>query len=220
MKKYIHVFKKTKLFSGVNDNEILTMLDCLNAKISVYKKNEYIIRQGEHLKRIMILADGKLHIQHDDYWGKRNLISIIDVGDMFGESYAMPESGAFLNDVIAIDESIVISLDIKQIITVCSSACHFHATVVQNLFFIISEKNRKLVQKLGYMANRTTREKLIAYLSDEAKRTHNASFYIPFNRQQLADYLCVDRSAMSNELCKMRNEGLLEFNKNHFKLLL
>ncbi|MBR5192203.1 MAG: winged helix-turn-helix domain-containing protein, partial [Clostridia bacterium] len=105
------------------------------------------------------------------------------------------------------------------IITVCSSACRFHSMVVQNLFFSISQKNKTLVQKIGHISKRTTREKLISYLSEEAKRQNSASFTIPFNRQQLADFLSVDRSAMSNELCKMRDEGLLEFEKNQFKLL-
>jgi len=104
-------------------------------------------------------------------------------------------------------------------LTVCSSACRFHSTVVQNLFFAISEKNRGLVQKLAHISRRTTREKLISYLSEEAARQGNACFCIPFNRQQLADFLSVDRSAMSNELCKMRDEGLLTFERNKFHLL-
>ena len=108
--------------------------------------------------------------------------------------------------------------NVKRIITTCSSACRFHAMVVQNLFFAISEKNRKLVQKLGHMSKRSTREKLISYLSEEAKKHNSASFAIPFNRQQLADFLSVDRSAMSNELCKLRDEGLLAFEKNRFEL--
>ena len=138
---------------------------------------------------------------------------------MFGEAYVAPESGAIMNDVLAVEDSTVIFFDVKRIITVCSSACRFHSMVVQNLFFAISEKNRKLVQKLGYMSRRTTREKLIAYLSEEAKRQNSSEFFIPFNRQQLADFLSVDRSAMSNELCKMRDEGLLEFERSAFKLL-
>ena len=91
--------------------------------------------------------------------------------------------------------------------------------MLQNLFFAISEKNRKLVQKIGYMSNRTTRTKLLSYLSEEAKRQTSNHFTIPFNRQQLADFLCVDRSAMSNELCKMRDEGLIQFDKNEFTLM-
>ena len=168
---------------------------------------------------ITVLVEGNLHIRKDDYWGNRSILGQIAVGEMFGEAYVAPESGALMNDVIAVEDSAVLFLDMKRIITTCSSACRFHAIVIQNLFFAISEKNRKLVQKLGHMSQRTTRDKLISYLSEEAKRQNSASFVIPFNRQQLADFLSVDRSAMSNELCKMRKDGLLEFNKNKFRLL-
>lgn len=120
---------------------------------------------------------------------------------------------------MAVEDSVVIFLNVKRILTSCSNACRFHSIVVQNLFFAISEKNRKLVQKIGHMSKRTTREKLISYLSEQAKKQNSGVFTIPFNRQQLADFLSVDRSAMSNELCKMRDEGLLEFEKNKFRLL-
>lgn len=219
MKQYIPVLKKTLLFSGVGDDEIESMISCLGARLYHYKKDEYVLRQGEHLSDITVLVEGNLHIQKDDYWGNRSILGQIAVGEMFGEAYVAPESGALLNDVIAVEDSAVLFLDMKRIITTCPSACHFHAIVIQNLFFAISEKNRKLVQKLGHMSQRTTREKLISYLSEEAKRQNSASFAIPFNRQQLADFLSVDRSAMSNELCKMRKEGLLEFDKNKFRLL-
>lgn len=184
-----------------------------------YKKGEYVLHQGEHLNHITVLVSGELHIQRDDYWGNRAIVNRIAVGEMFGEAYIAPESGALLNDVVAVEDSAVIFFDVRRIITVCSSACRFHSMVVQNLFFAVSEKNKALVQKLGHISKRTTREKLISYLSEEAKRQNSASFTIPFNRQQLADFLSVDRSAMSNELCKMRDEGLLEFEKNQFKLL-
>ena len=219
MKKYVSILKKTKMFTGLDDNEILSMLSCLDAKLFNYKKGEYVLRQGDYLSHIAILAEGNLHIQKDDYWGNRSILGQITVGDMFGESYVAPDSGALLNDVVAIEDSFVIYFDVKRIITTCSSACRFHTVVVQNIFFAISEKNKKLVQKLDHMSRRSTREKLISYLSEESKKYNNSSFDIPFNRQQLADFLSVDRSAMSNELCKMRNEGLLIFEKNHFQLL-
>ena len=219
MKKFIPVLKRTQMFTGLDDNDISSMLSCLGARIYNYKKGEYVLRQGEYLSDISVLVKGTLHIQNDDYWGNRSILGQITTGEMFGEAYAAPQSEALLNDVVAVEDSAVIFFDIKRIITTCSSACRFHTVVVQNLFFAISEKNRKLVQKLGHMSKRSTREKLISYLSEEAKRQKSASFIIPFNRQQLADFLSVDRSAMSNELCKMRNENLLEFNKNQFKLL-
>jgi CRP-like cAMP-binding protein len=218
MKKFIPVLKKTKLFTAVSEQEIEAMLSCLDAKLVFYKKGEYVLRQGEYLDRITVLVSGQLHIQRDDYWGNRVLVNRIGEGEMFGEAYLAPESGGLLNDVVAVEDSEVIFFDVKRIITVCSSACRFHSMVVQNLFFAISEKNRMLVQKLGHISKRTTREKLISYLSEEAKKQGSAQFVIPFNRQQLADFLSVDRSAMSNELSKMRDEGLLEFEKNRFRL--
>ena len=218
MKNYIHILKKTKLFAGVGDDEISAMLSCLGARLYNYKKGEYVLRQGEHLSDIIVLVEGNLHIQKDDYWGNRSILGQVDVGEMFGEAYVAPESGALLNDVVATENSTVIFFDVRKIITTCSSGCRFHHMIVQNMFFAISDKNRKLVQKLGHMSKRTTREKLISYLSEESKKQNSSNFTIPFNRQQLADFLSVDRSAMSNELCKMRDEGLIEFDKNYFKL--
>ena len=147
------------------------------------------------------MVKGKLHIQRDDYWGNRSIVNVIHVGEMFGEAYVSPGSGPILNDVIAVDDSTVIFFDVRKMLNVCSSACRFHSIV------------------LGHISKRTTREKLISYLSEEAKKQNSSSITIPFNRQQLADFLSVDRSAMSNELCRMRNEGLLTFEKNQFTLL-
>lgn len=219
MKKFIPVLKRTKLFTGVADQEIEAMLSCLGAEMREYKKGEFVFRQGEHLKHIAVLVNGGLHIQQDDYWGNRTIISHIIIGEMLGEAYVTPESGGILNDVVAVEDSTVILFDANKILTPCSSVCRFHTIVIQNLFFAISERNRNLVRKLGHMSKRTTREKLISYLSAESQRNNSASFTIPFNRQQLADYLSVDRSAMSNELCKMRDDGLLLFEKNRFQLL-
>ena len=218
MQKYIPILKRTKIFAGVGDSEIESMLSCLGARLKTYKKGEYVFRQGEHITDITVLAEGSLHIQKDDYWGNRSILGEISTGEMFGEAYAY-DSCAMLNDVVAVEDSAVIFFDVKRILTSCSNACRFHSIVVQNLFFAISEKNRKLVQKIGHMSKRTTREKLISYLSEQAKKQNSANFTIPFNRQQLADFLSVDRSAMSNELCKMRDEGLIEFEKNKFRLL-
>ena len=219
MKKYLPVLKRTSLFAGVGDSEIEAMMSCLNTRVRSFKKGEYVFRQGEYLSDIAVLAKGTLHIQNDDYWGNRSILGQISVGELFGEAYVAPESGVLHNDVVAIEDSTVVFFDVRRILTTCSSACRFHTMVVQNMFFAISEQNRRLVQKLSHMSKRSTREKLISYLSEEAKKQKSSSLIIPFNRQQLADFLSVDRSAMSNELCKMRNDGLIEFEKNHFRLL-
>ncbi len=219
MEKYISILKRTQLFSGVSEEEIRAMFSCLEAKIHRYKKGEYVFRRGEAVESVAVLTEGALHIRRDDYWGNCSIVSRVGVGDLFGEAYMAPESGALPNDVVAVEDSTVIFFYVKRILTTCASSCPFHSTVIQNLFFAISEKNRILVQKLIHMSKRSTREKLISYLSEEAKRQNSGEFLISFNRQQLADFLTVDRSAMSNELCKMRDEGLLEFDRNWFRLL-
>ena len=219
MKKYIDVLKRTGLFAGISQDEILIMLNCLGAQIKKYKKGEYVLRAGEFVNKITLLLEGKLLIQKEDYWGNRSIINAVEPGEMFGEAYSAPNSGALSNDVVAIEESAVLSFDLNKLLCTCPSSCRFHSLTIQNLFFTLCEKNRNLVKKIGITSKRTTREKLTAYLSEEAKRQNKQSFEIPFNRQQLADYLCVDRSAMSNELSKMRDDGLIEFDKNKFILL-
>lgn len=219
MQNYIAILKRSKLFSGVSEQEISSMLNCLDAKLRKYGKGEYVYRQGERISGLSVLTEGSLLIQKDDYWGNRTIVSRVDEGEMFGEAFIAPESGPVLNDVVAYKDSAVMFFDITKTLTVCSTACRFHSLVVQNLFYAISEKNRTLVQKIGHMSKRSTREKLISFLSEEAEKNGSSNFSISFNRQQLADFLCVDRSAMSNELCKMRDDGLLLFDKNNFTLL-
>jgi len=219
MKKYIKILKKSRIFAGVSEDEIEAMLSCLNARVLSFKKGEYVLRQGEMIRDILILVEGSLHVQREDYWGNLSILSHVDVGEMFGEAYVAPESGSLMNDVVAVEDSTVMLFDVRRIVTTCPSACRFHSLVVQNMFFAISEKNRRLVGKLGHMSRRTTREKLISYLSEESQKQRSSSFTIPFTRQQLADYLSVDRSAMSSELCRMRDDGLIEFERSRFKLL-
>lgn len=220
MKKYLPVLKNSSIFMGITDAETAALTNCMQPVIRKYRKGEYIFRQGDSLESITILLEGSLHIQRDDYWGNCNIISIIEAGDMFGESYALTPTGITVNDAVAVENCTVAFFDTKKLLTSCSAACSFHNRVIQNLFFALSDKNIKLVQKLRHISQRSTREKLISYLSEQAGYAHSGSFCIPFNRQQLADYLSVDRSAMSAELCRMRDEGLLTFNKNSFTLLI
>ena len=219
MKEFIPVLKHTKLFAGIGDDEISDVINCLQITVKKYKKDAYVFHSGEHIRSVAILAEGSLLIQKDDYWGNRSIVNRIAAGEIFGESYAMPDSEALLNDVVALEDSTVLLFDIRKIPEVCSNACKFHILLIQNLIQLISLKNRILTQKIDCMAQRTTRGKLTAYLSSQSKKHGGASFDIPFNRQQLADFLAVDRSAMSCELCKMRDDGMLSFKRNHFELI-
>ena len=218
MKAYLPVLKKTQLFSGVSDGEILSMLSCLGARMKSFEKGDVIFHEGEFVSDILVMLKGDALVQSIDYWGNRTILNHITEGEMFLEAYAAPDAGALKSDVVAAQKCVIAFFDVRRVITTCSAACRFHAMVVQNLVFALSEKNRKLVAKLMHMSGRTTRAKLISYLSEEAKKHASGEFTIPFNRQQLADYLSVDRSAMSLELCKMRDLGMLAFEKNRFTL--
>lgn len=219
MQAYLPVLKRSVLFKGVAESEILSMMSCLAARVKTYEKGEMILHQGERVQDILLMLKGEAHVQSVDYWGSRSILGHITQGDMFAESYVSPNSGALQSDVIAVEKSTVAFFDARRIITTCSAACRFHQMVTQNLFFALSEKNQKLVSKIRHISGRTTRAKLISYLSEESKKHSKNEFTIPFNRQQLADYLSVDRSAMSLELCKMRDMGMLEFDKNRFRLI-
>ena len=218
MKNYIPVLKNSPLFRGVSPAEIETLLGCMQAKIKHYSKGEYVFRQGDRVEQITILLSGRLHVQSDDYWGNRTIMNVIHPGEMFGEAYAIQRDALFLNDAVAMEPCDVAFFDFTKMTTTCSASCVFHHTIIHNLFLAISEKNRKLVQKLEHISKRSTREKLLSYLSEQSKLCGSSSFTIPFNRQQLADFLSVDRSAMSSELGRLRDEGMLDFYKNSFVL--
>lgn len=217
MKKYLNILKGSKLFANVSEDEIGGMLSCLDAHERHYKEGEFVFRQGDKVDSVSVLVDGALLVQADDYWGSRSIITQVGVGELFGQAYLAGE--AIMNDIVAAEDSAVIFFDAKRVLTTCSSACPFHNRVIRNLFFALSETNLRLVTKLGHIQKRTTREKLMSYLSLMAKKAGRSSFTIPFNRQELADFLSVDRSAMSAELGRMRDEGLLTFDRNRFTLL-
>lgn len=219
MEKYIKILKLTSPFSGIAEEDISSMIKCLQVQLHSFNKGDYVFKEGENVNKINILLEGKLIIQRDDFWGDRNIVNIIRAGEMLCDSYIAPGRCSFSNDIIAEEDSVIMSFDINRVLTTCPSACSFHTQVIQNLFFAVSEKNKKLLQKIRHMSKRTTRTKLLSYLFEEAAQHNSSHFTIPFTRQQLADFLCVDRSAMSNELCKMRDEGLIQFNKNEFTLL-
>lgn len=218
MKKYINTLKLSRLFGGIKENEIEEVLLLLSAVKKEFGKNEYIFRAGERVTSVALLLDGSVHIQREDYWGNLSILNKIFRGEVFGEAYALPGSSAILNNAVATEISTVLFLDFNRIFDVNPSEYVFSQKLIQNFFELLAEKNRVLAQKLAHMSQRTTREKLLSYLSEQSIKSGSSSFDIPFTRQQLADFLSVDRSAMSNELCRMRDDGLICFNKNRFTL--
>lgn len=218
MKDIISIVQTARLFSGIAEEEIKGMLDCLHSKTEYFQKGAYILRAGDRVECLGLMISGDAFIIQEDYWGNRNILSSIEQGQCFGETFACAPETVLNVSVVAQSETAVLFLDVKRIVTVCPAACEYHSRIIRNLLSDLARKNLSFNEKVTHLGQRTTRAKLLSYLSAEARRHGSAKFDIPYSRQQLADYLSVDRSGLSMELCKMRDEGLLEFNKNHFFL--
>lgn len=203
----------------MKEEEVEAVLSCLSARQESYNKNQFVLHVGETVRAPGLVISGSVHIIKEDFWGNRSILAKAETGQLFGEVYACVQSEALEVSVIASEPVKVLFLDMARVLHVCSSACEFHTELIHNLMQVLAHKNLMLTRKIEHLAQRTTREKLLSYLSGESLRNGSAAFDIPFNRQQLADYLAVDRSAMSNELSKMNAEGLIEYNKNHFILI-
>lgn len=218
MEQYISILKQAKLFDGMSGEEIAQILRCLSAVIKSYKKGDNIFHRGDHIAAVAMLLSGMVHIQKEDYWGNRSILSEITEGEMFGEVYACLKTESIENNAVAAKPCTILFLDINRILSTCPSACPFHSRLIRNLLSVVAQKNQMLTRKLSHISQRTIKEKLLSYLSEQSMKAGSAAFTIPFNRQQLADYLSVDRSALSAQLCKMQEEGILRFHRNHFEL--
>lgn len=218
MNDFLPVIRTSQLFSGIAENELHEMLGCLDAKMQQFSKGAYILRAGDRVESLGLMISGSALIIQEDFWGNRNILSSIERGQCFGETFACAP-GAVLNvNVVAQSQVIVLFLNVKRILTICPSSCAHHSRMIRNLLSDLADKNLHFNEKVTHLGQRTTRAKLLSYLSAQAQRHNSAEFDIPFSRQQLADYLSVERSGLSLTLCKMRDEGLLEFHKNHFRL--
>ncbi|WP_418791829.1 Crp/Fnr family transcriptional regulator [Phosphitispora sp. TUW77] len=219
MKKYMKILKSVSLFKGIEESELQPLLTCLSAKTAYYEKGQTIFFSGDTIDCFGIVLSGQIHVVQDDYYGNRSILTNIGTGNLFAESFAFAEIKVLPVSVIAMTECDILFISCHRLIVPCSKACAFHSRLIHNMLNIISIKNISLTRKIEVASKRSTREKLMAYLSAEAQKAGNSCFSIPFNRQELADYLSVDRSAMSVELCKLRDNGVLKFHKNQFELI-
>ena len=219
LEKYYNQIKNSPVFYGMNDEELRGLLECFNARIRRYEKDEMIIRQGDMIANIYLILDGEVNIEKDSYWGRRIIISRLSRNDNLALSFVGSKDVESSVDAIAIKDTLVLVLSYEKCTSMCQNACTRHKVLINNLFQILSKENIELIQKIENVSQKTIRDKLLTYLSNESQKRHSNSFDIHFNRQDLADYLNVDRSAMSFELSKLQKEGLIEYNKNHFELL-
>ncbi len=216
MKEYLSVLRTSRLFEGISENELPVMLSCLDAQKKSFPKDAYILRDGDTVESIGLLLSGSVLIIQEDIWGNRNILSKAGVGQTFSAAFACAPASRLNVDVVSETPVTALFMNVKRILKICPSACSHHRRIIQNLVGELAGKNLRLNGKLTHMGQRTTRAKLMSYFSAEVKRLGRYEFDIPFSRQQLADYLAVERSGLSAELGKMRDEGLIEFHKSHF----
>lgn len=220
MQKYLPILRSCPFFNGMRDEEILSILHCVQASTVARPRGAYILRAGDTTEVMGLVLSGSVLILQEDLWGHRNILSKCTAGDFFGEPYAAT-SGAVLNvNAVAEDDCELLFLNVKRLLTSCPTACDHHQKLIRNLVSVLANRLLVFNDKITHVSKRSTREKLLSYLSSESVRQASLSFDIPFDRQQLADYLCVDRAAMSVELSKLQKEGILKTKRRHFELII
>lgn len=218
MERYIFILRNSPFFQGMTDAEILSVLHCVDATVQHIKKDEYIFRVGDSTRSMGLVLKGSVLAVQEDLWGHRNIMHRIGVGEYFAEPFAATPGSVLNVSVVADAASDIMLFNMERLLTTCPHACTHHNRLVRNLVSVMARRVMNMNEKITHMAKRSTRDKLLSYLSAESMRQGKLSFCIPYDRQQLADYLCVERAAMSVELSKLQKEGFLKTNRNHFEL--
>lgn len=219
MEKFLKILKKAPLFSGIADEELLRMLHCLGAKIEYYDKKETVFSEGGTAKYIGMVLEGSVQLLRNDHVGNRSILGESYPSELFAESFACAELAELPVTVVANESCAVMLIECSHILHTCHNGCDFHHRLIFNLMRDLATKNIDYHTKLEITSKRTTREKLLAYLEIKSRETGSLTFDIPFDRQELADYLEVERSGLSAEIGKMKKDGIIEANKTHFTLL-
>lgn len=220
--KNFSILQNVSLFRGLDREALETVCRCLEARERRFCAHEVILRAGQPADRVGVLLEGRAQVIREEISGARTILTELVPGDLFAEAFACAsdEQKILPVTVLAVEESGVLLLDYRRLITLSPSACPCHPQLIANMLAVMADKNRMLNRRLGHLSKRSTREKLLSYLYEQAALHGAPSFTIPFSRQELADYLCVERSAMSAVLSRLQTEGALRYDRNHFTLCL
>ena len=219
MDNFFEILSHCPLFNGITASDLTGMLKCLNAKSVEFSKGDSIFLEGDPAQFVGVVLDGAIQILQEDYYGNRSVLTILEPGELFAGVFSCAGLNAIPVSAIAIKKSTVLLLNCQQMFTVCGNACRFHSQLLQNLLKVMAMKNLAMTQKIRYMSQKTTKDKLTAFLLDQAKQNDSSEFVIPYDRQALADYLGVERSAMSVELSKLKKNGQIDTKGSWFRLL-
>ena len=219
MADFIEALQKCALFEGIAPRDLKAMLGCLGGRIADFARGEAIFPADSPAEHVGVVLEGAAQIVLDDFYGNRTIQSIVECGGMFGEAFACAGVDRLPVTVEGVRPGRVMLIRLRRITETCSNACEFHNRMVMNLLKAMAAKNLQLNRRIEITSRRTTREKLMAYLMTQARQARSNRFTIPFDRRGLADYLCVERSALSAEIGRLRREGVLESDRSNFTLL-
>lgn len=213
----IDVLKLCPLFANVAESDIHTILSCLNSFAKSYPKDDFIFVAGEKPHEVGVVMRGSVTLFQEDYWGNKSLVEKISTGGLFAEAFVSAKAPIALH-VVAASDTEILFIDYDRIMTLCSSACAFHQVLIKNIVSAIAFKNIALMRKLEHISKRSIQEKLLSYLSEQAIAHNSSQFTLPFSRQELADYLSIDRASLSRSLSLMKDRGLIDYQSNKFTL--
>lgn len=208
-----------KLFTNISSDCLGSMLQCLGAKTVSYRKNEIILMIDDSIESLGIVLDGSVLISSEDFMGIRSIITVIEKYDIFAEAYVCANITKSPVTITALDNCRIMWLKFPRIIQTCNKACQFHSRLIENMMNLLAIKNYQMHQKLEILSKRTLREKILTYLHLNSVKMKSKTFNIPLSRNELADFLNADRAALSRELGKMKEEGIIDFSLNSFKIL-
>ena len=209
---------RSPLFDGISKQERGAMLGCIGYHIGSFKKGGIVALEGENLRHIGIVLSGSVDMVKEDFWGHKTMLLRIRKDEIFGETFACGEDNLSVVTFQVSEDAKILFLPFDRVMHSCTMACRFHHQLIENMVHIIANKNRDLMRKVEVVSRRSIREKLLTYLSIQAQAQGSRYFEIPLGRLELAEYLCVDRSAMTRELAKMKDEGLLDYDRNWFRI--
>lgn len=220
MEEYFDILSQCPLFAGISREELKSMLSCLEGKIIQTPKGSPVFLEGEPATFVGVVLSGMVQILRTDFYGNRIVLTEVSPGGLFGEAFACAGVETLPVSAMALESTSVLLLDCKRVLTSCPNACPFHGNLVQNLLGGIARKNLILTQKIRCMSQKTTQEKLMEFLLEQAKQQGSPEFVIPYDRQALADYLGVERSAMSAEISKLKKAGRIDCTGSRFRVLM
>ena len=211
--------KNTKIFASATEFECQAMMFCFKTRFKIFNKNEHIVEQGQSMEEVMMILKGGAIVQNIDNLGDISVLMRMKRGEIYGLESAFAGEDSYKDTVIATEKTLVMFMNKHRLINPCANKCRRHDIVLKHVMQMVAEKNVELLDKLTHLSKKTIRDKLLSYFNYLAKKEKSSYFEIPFNKTELANYLSVDRSAMSTELSRMKEDGLIDYDKKQFHLL-